>query len=71
MYRWPLEHTFLLIQTTNCSRENTVLRGQLFDRSEEDPNILQVRQNLYVIPNTLVADQFKPIEQPPIDTSKA
>ena len=59
-----------LLYTTICSRENTVLRGQLFERSEEDPNILQVRQNLYVIPNALVAEQFKPSVLPSTDTSK-
>ena len=52
--------THPLLQLFWFSRENTVLRGQLFERSEEDPNILQVRQNLYVIPNALVAEQFKP-----------
>ena len=61
----------LLLYTTICSRENTVLRGQLFERSEEDPNILEVRQNIYVIPNALVAEQFKPCGQPSTDTSKA
>jgi phosphatidylinositol glycan class A protein len=60
----------LLLYKIICSRENTALRGQLFERSEEDPNILQVRQNLYVIPNTLVAEQFKPCGQPSSDTSK-
>ena len=48
---------------------NTVLRGQLFERSEEDSNILQVRQKLYVIPNALVAEQFKPCGQPSNDTT--
>jgi hypothetical protein len=59
-----------LIDLYKQSRENTVLRGQLFEGSEEDPNILQVRQNLYVIPNALVAEQFKPCGQPSTDTSK-
>ncbi|KAF8804540.1 UDP-Glycosyltransferase/glycogen phosphorylase [Phlegmacium glaucopus] len=60
---------FLLIYAIYCSRENTVLRGQLFERSENDPNILEVRRNLYVIPNALVAEQFKPCVQPSTDTS--
>ena len=59
-----------MLYTIICSRENTVLRGQLFERSK-DPNILQVRQNLYVIPNALVAEQFKPCVLPSTDTSKA
>lgn len=42
------------------SRENTVLRGELFERNDDDPSGLSVRQNVYVIPNALVADQFKP-----------
>jgi phosphatidylinositol N-acetylglucosaminyltransferase subunit A len=41
-------------------RENTVLRGQLFETSKEDPSILSVRRNIHVIPNAIVADQFKP-----------
>ena len=64
-----IQNTLSLHPTTLRSRENTVLRGQLFERSEEDPNILQVRQNLYVIPNALVAEQFKPCEQPSTDIS--
>ena len=41
-------------------RENTVLRGQLFEKTEEDPSKLSVSPNVYVIPNALVPDQFMP-----------
>src|ERR1700691_4377265 len=41
-------------------RENTVLRGQLFERTDEYPSTLSVARNVYVIPNALVADQFRP-----------
>jgi hypothetical protein len=44
----------------HCRRENTVLRGQLLEKSEKDPSVLSVRQNVYVIPNAIVAEQFKP-----------
>jgi glycosyltransferase involved in cell wall biosynthesis len=43
-----------------CRRENTVLRGQLFERTDQDPDTLSVSRNVYVIPNALVAEQFKP-----------
>jgi len=51
------------------SRENTVLRGQLFERSEEDPNVLEVRKSVYVIPSALIAEQFTPCPPPPSDKS--
>lgn len=53
----------------NSRRENTVLRGQLYERSEKDPKVLEVRKSVYVIPNALVAEQFKPRVQPPMNTS--
>jgi phosphatidylinositol glycan class A protein len=68
MCRYQLENIHYCSITIICSRENTVLRGQLFERSEE--NTLLVRQNLYVIPNALVAEQFKPCLQTSTDTSK-
>ena len=68
--RWLITRTFC-----KCSlmdrRENTVLRGQLFEQSEEDPTTLELRKSVYVIPNTLVAEQFKPCAQPPSDTSES
>lgn len=56
-------------------RENTVLRGELFERTENDPVGLSVSRNVYVIPNAFVAAQFKPSPiQPSLskspDTSK-
>jgi len=45
---------------SNIRRENTVLRGQLYERDGSDPSKLMVRKNVFVIPNALVADQFKP-----------
>lgn len=52
-----------------CSRENTVLRGELFEPSEDDPSKLSVRSNVYVIPNALVAEQFQPGKPEPSETS--
>ena len=51
---------------TAYSRENTVLRGQLFEPREDDPTALTVRNDVYVIPNALVADHFVP--DPPTST---
>lgn len=41
-------------------RENTVLRGHLFDRTDNDTPALTVNRNVYVIPNALVPEQFRP-----------
>jgi phosphatidylinositol glycan class A protein len=49
-----------LCRLVRYRRENTVLRGQLLETSEKDPASLSVRQNVYVIPNAIVAEQFKP-----------
>lgn len=51
-------------------RENTVLRGQLFEKDEENPSEIIVRRSVYVIPNALVAEQFQPHPLPLADTSK-
>jgi phosphatidylinositol glycan class A protein len=51
---------FVHVRLTLCSRENTVLRGQLLEESESDPHTLSVRKNIYVIPNAIIADHFKP-----------
>jgi phosphatidylinositol glycan class A protein len=47
-------------------RENTVLRGQLFEPavSHTPSAALSVNPNVYVIPNALVPDQFKPLDTP-------
>jgi len=50
-------------------RENTVLRGQLYERSEKDPKVPEVRKSVYVIPNALVAEQFRPRVKPTTDIS--
>ncbi|KAF9455875.1 glycosyltransferase family 4 protein [Collybia nuda] len=55
-----LRNVDAVICVSHTGRENTVLRGELFERSEDDPSRLVVRENVYVIPNALVADQFKP-----------
>ena len=48
------------VSHSDTRRENTVLRGQLYERDDSDPSKLTVRKNVSVIPNALVADQFKP-----------
>ena len=49
-----------------------MLRGQLFEPSEEDPSVSVVRSSVYTIPNALVAEQFTPSPQPqPLDTSES
>lgn len=55
-----LKHVDAVICVSHTGRENTVLRGQLYERSDKDPTTLAVRKNVYVIPNALVAEQFKP-----------
>ncbi|KIJ99092.1 glycosyltransferase family 4 protein [Laccaria amethystina LaAM-08-1] len=63
-----LKNVDAVICVSHTGRENTVLRGQLFDRDSEDPSKLAVRSNIYVIPNAIVAEHFKPCPQPPSDT---
>ncbi|KAG6331829.1 hypothetical protein ID866_7259 [Astraeus odoratus] len=59
-----------IVQNRRCvfnpgrSRENTVLRGQLFEQSEDDSSVSIVRPSVYTIPNALVAEQFTPSPQP-------
>lgn len=60
---------YLQIAVVFTSRENTVLRGQLFERSEADPNVLEVRKSVYVIPSALIPEQFKPCPPPSSDKS--
>jgi len=55
-----LKNVDAVICVSHTGRENTVLRGQLFERYDDDPSTLSVSRNVYVIPNALVADQFKP-----------
>lgn len=59
----------LLLSYFSYRRENTVLRGQLFEKDRDDPSKLSVRRNIYVIPNALVAEQFKPRPSEPSEIS--
>ncbi|KAF8191135.1 glycosyltransferase family 4 protein [Pholiota molesta] len=63
-----LKNVDAVICVSHTGRENTVLRGQLFERRDDDPNELELRKSVYVIPNALVAEQFKPCAQPATDT---
>ncbi|CAA7270260.1 unnamed protein product [Cyclocybe aegerita] len=64
-----LKNVDAIICVSHTGRENTVLRGQLFERSEDYPNVLEVRKSIYVIPNALVAEQFTPSMPPASETS--
>lgn len=50
-------------------RENTVLRAQLFEKDEDDPTKLAMKRNVYVIPNAILSEMFRPSPPPPSDTS--
>ncbi|KIJ63058.1 glycosyltransferase family 4 protein [Hydnomerulius pinastri MD-312] len=64
-----LKNVDAVICVSHTSRENTVLRGQLFEPSEDDPSVSIVRQSVYTIPNALIAEQFTPSPQPrPLQT---
>jgi len=64
-----LKNVDAVICVSHTGRENTVLRGQLFEPSEEDPSVSVVRSSVYTIPNALVAEQFTPSPQPqPLET---
>ncbi|KII91315.1 glycosyltransferase family 4 protein [Plicaturopsis crispa FD-325 SS-3] len=60
-----LKNVDAVICVSHTGRENTVLRGQLYERDAEEPSTISVNDNVYVIPNALVADQFKPASTPP------
>ncbi|TFK70802.1 transferase, partial [Pluteus cervinus] len=62
-----LKNVDAVICVSHTGRENTVLRGQLFEKDEDDPSTLTVRNNVYVIPNAIVASQFQPS---PVDCSE-
>ncbi|KAG7097712.1 hypothetical protein E1B28_005036 [Marasmius oreades] len=55
-----LKNVDAVICVSHTSRENTVLRGELFEQSDDNPPRLIVRKNVYVIPNALVAERFQP-----------
>ncbi|KAL9709824.1 Phosphatidylinositol N-acetylglucosaminyltransferase GPI3 subunit [Leucoagaricus gongylophorus] len=63
-----LKNVDAVICVSHTGRENTVLRGQLFEKEKEDPTKLVVRQNIYVIPNAIIAQQFKPCPSEPSET---
>ncbi|KAI6021694.1 glycosyltransferase family 4 protein [Pisolithus microcarpus] len=64
-----LKNVDAVICVSHTGRENTVLRGQLFEASEDNPSLSAVRPSVYTIPNSLVAEQFTPSPQPlPSDT---
>lgn len=64
-----LKNVDAVICVSHTGRENTVLRGQLFEASEDNPSVSAVRPSVYTIPNSLVAEQFTPSPQPlPSDT---
>ncbi|KAG6854427.1 hypothetical protein C0991_006971 [Blastosporella zonata] len=65
-----LKNVDAVICVSHTGRENTVLRGELFEIDLQDPNKLVVRENVYVIPNALVADEFKPGPPKPTDISE-
>ncbi|KAJ6495404.1 transferase [Mycena sanguinolenta] len=53
-----------VICVSHTGRENTVLRGELFEKSDADPDQLSVRDSVYVIPNALIPERFTPSPQP-------
>ncbi|KAK7439825.1 Phosphatidylinositol N-acetylglucosaminyltransferase GPI3 subunit [Stygiomarasmius scandens] len=63
-----LRNVDAVICVSHTGRENTVLRGELFELVHEDstPKLI-VNPNVYVIPNALVADRFQPGPPLPVD----
>ncbi|KAJ7595129.1 glycosyltransferase family 4 protein [Mycena floridula] len=63
-----LRNVDAVICVSHTGRENTVLRGELFQRSStDDRSIESVNDNVYVIPNALVAERFTPGPPRPTD----
>ncbi|KAJ3519930.1 hypothetical protein NMY22_g12973 [Coprinellus aureogranulatus] len=62
-----LRNVDAVICVSHTGRENTVLRAQLFDQDKDDPTKLTMRNNVYVIPNALIADRFQPCPPLPSD----
>ncbi|KAF8636358.1 hypothetical protein AX16_011009 [Volvariella volvacea WC 439] len=62
-----LKNVDAVICVSHTGRENTVLRGQLFEKDEGNASGLRVRDNVYVIPNAIVAEQFTPY---PVDPTE-
>nr|GAT48823.1 glycosyltransferase family 4 protein [Mycena chlorophos] len=55
-----LKNVDAVICVSHTGRENTVLRGELYERDEQAPDGIRPRDNVYVIPNALVPEQFLP-----------
>ncbi|KAK7059722.1 phosphatidylinositol N-acetylglucosaminyltransferase subunit A [Favolaschia claudopus] len=55
-----LKHVDAVICVSHTGRENTALRGGLYDITESDPPDFRVHENVYVIPNALIPERFKP-----------
>ncbi|KAG6878039.1 hypothetical protein C0992_008730 [Termitomyces sp. T32_za158] len=60
-----LKNVDAVICVSHTGRENTVLRGELFEPDPQDSSKHFVRKNVYVIPNALIADNFKPVPLKP------
>ncbi|KAJ7931266.1 glycosyltransferase family 4 protein [Mycena leptocephala] len=63
-----LKNVDAVICVSHTGRENTVLRGELLEKSDTDPDAISVRKSVYVIPNTLVPERFQPSPPKPSET---
>ncbi|KAF4563701.1 hypothetical protein EYR36_002940 [Pleurotus pulmonarius] len=61
-----LRNVDAVICVSHTGRENTVLRGELYETDDTNPHSkrIVVNPNVYVIPNSLVADKFRPCHTP-------
>ncbi|KAG9218025.1 hypothetical protein CCMSSC00406_0008802 [Pleurotus cornucopiae] len=61
-----LRNVDAVICVSHTGRENTVLRGELYETDDTNPHSkrIVVNPNVYVIPNSLVADKFRPCHIP-------
>ncbi|KAJ3729892.1 transferase [Lentinula raphanica] len=55
-----LRNVDAVICVSHTGRENTVLRGELFEQTDDDPPRLVVSSNVYVIPHAIVSERFQP-----------
>ncbi|KAJ7718692.1 glycosyltransferase family 4 protein [Mycena maculata] len=60
-----LKNVDAVICVSHTGRENTVLRGELFEKYDGKTS---VRNSVYVIPNALVPERFQPCPPEPSDT---
>ncbi|KAF7323652.1 Glycosyltransferase family 4 protein [Mycena kentingensis (nom. inval.)] len=66
-----LKNVDAVICVSHTGRENTILRSELYEKDPQDPKkfLPPSRNNVYVIPNALVPEQFLPDLTPkPTDT---